>query len=175
MTKILVWQQNNNDKVVNFLNRGPWGENVFVRRAKAFIEWCCLRGRSQQGRLGMRRTFDTTVKIAMVLRLMLKDWNNLPEGQGCWSAPAPGCPRPPPGCRPPASMPPACPTFWQQLIWSLIQMYFSKNWKSISPKELQYFFFLPTNYTLWEEWLNLFEYIPANIELLLFLPNFPPH
>ena len=45
--------------------------NVFVTRAKAFIEWCCLRGRSQQGRLGMGRTLDTTVKIGMVLRLML--------------------------------------------------------------------------------------------------------
>ena len=44
--------------------------NVFVTRAKAFIEWCCLRGRSQQGRLVYKeggRTLDTISKIGMVL------------------------------------------------------------------------------------------------------------
>ena len=55
--------------------------------------------------------------------------------QRCMS-PTSCCLRPPPGCRPPASMPPACPASWQQLIWSKIQMYFPNNWKRISPKEL---------------------------------------
>ena len=81
----------------------------------------------------------------------------LPEGRRHrhrWSTPPPCCPRPPPGCCPPApscpppspccsprtplpslSSPPpppciapACPTSRQQLMWSLIQMYFSNNY-----------------------------------------------
>ena len=42
----------------------------FLTRGKVFIEWCCLRGRSQQGRLVYKeggRTLDTISKIGMVL------------------------------------------------------------------------------------------------------------